>query len=156
VSWIGDEHDRIKAHEGLRLRAYDDFTGKELKRGDTLQGKLTIGYGRNLSDNGISEQEADALFHQDFHAALNEARQRIHFFDTLSDDRKGVMVNLIFNMGWPRLSLFKKFLRASAQRNYRAGAWELLDSKYARQVGQRAVDLADRWRGGKIKPENMA
>ena len=44
----------LKRHEGLRLKPYQDTIGK-----------LTIGYGRNLDDRGISKEEAEYLLRND-------------------------------------------------------------------------------------------
>ena len=56
--------DLLLKHEGLRLHPYDDVTGKPP---ETLQGKITIGVGRNLTDVGITRTEALSLLKADIH-----------------------------------------------------------------------------------------
>jgi len=138
----------IRRHEGVRLRVYDDATGTELRPGYTLQGWPTIGIGRNLADPGISEAEAEILFGNDLKAALRVARSFAGpAWDRLDETRKAVLVDMAFNLGG-RLAAFVR-LRAAVQ----AGQWEqaareMLQSRWARQVGRRATELADMMRTG--------
>jgi len=64
----------IAEGESLILVVYDDATGRPLKQGDTLKGHPTIGYGRNLAGNGISEAEAHALLMSDLEDAESIAQ----------------------------------------------------------------------------------
>jgi len=65
----------------------------------------------------------------------------------LDEYRKNVIVNMLFNLGLPRLLKFKKMLKALREHDYERAADEMLDSKWAKQVGQRAERLAKtmRW-----------
>jgi len=62
----------------------------------------------------------------------------------LSDDRMRVMANMCFNLGYPRLSKFKKFLAAMQEEDWETAAEEMMDSKWATQVGDRAKRLRNR------------
>ncbi len=62
--------------------------------------------------------------------------------------RQDAMVNLCFNLGFSRLSLFTNALAAMAEANYDRAAMEFLDSKWARQVGKRSEDVAHMIRTG--------
>lgn len=121
----------IRRHEGESLKPYR-----------CSEGKLTIGVGRNLDDVGISKEESDMLFSADLQDAIIEARS-FSFFKDLSDVRKSVIVDMIFNLGLPRFSKFKKMLKAIETGDYNAAAFEMLNSKWANQVGYRAEELAD-------------
>ena len=128
--------ERIKRHEGLRLKPYR-----------CTSGKLTIGYGRNLEDNGISVAEADSLLNEDIKRCEAECQKALPWFTRLNSTRQGVVVELDFNLGLTRLLGFKKMLAACEQGNYEQAAREMLDSLWARQVGQRAVTLAELMKG---------
>jgi lysozyme len=130
--------ERIKRHEGLRLKPYRCSSGK-----------LTIGYGRNLEDNGISAAEADSLLNEDIKRCEAECQKAFPWFTQLNSTRQGVIVELDFNLGLTRLLGFKKMLAACEQGNYEQAAREMLDSLWARQVGQRAVTLAELMKGTK-------
>jgi lysozyme len=114
-------------------------------------GKLTIGWGRNLEDRGISDDEATIMFENDLDEAVNDARRLVPKFDLLSEVRKAVLVNLSFNLGGPKLAEFKKMLKAIDDGRYADAAHEMLDSAWSRQVGERAMRLAKQMALG-VKP----
>jgi lysozyme len=114
---------------------------------DTVE-KLTIGYGRNLDDNGISQAEADFMFDNDF----NRCERELAGCSWYRDQPEGVqdaLMNMCFNLGLPRLKGFKRMIAALQAKNYTVAAQEALDSKWATQVGQRAKDVAVMLREGK-------
>jgi lysozyme len=129
----------ILKHEGLRLLPYDDATGKAVTPATPLQGKLTIGVGRNLTDVGISHAEAMRLLKTDLQQAENKAHQ-YKFFQGLSKSRQAVVVSMVFNIG--SIGSFVKFRAALSVKDYALAAEEMLDSAWHRQVGKRAEDLA--------------
>lgn len=124
--------------EGLRLKPYVDTVGK-----------LTIGVGRNLTDVGISETEAQLLLRNDIAAAEQLLDAHIAWWRRLDEDRQRVLVNMAFNLG-PRLLEFKRTLYYVANGDYESAAAAMLESKWAQQVGPRAVRLADRMRGKEV------
>jgi len=123
--------DRLKKHEGFRSKPYR-----------CPAGKLTIGYGRNIEDNGITEAEASFLLVEDVKKCRAECQKSFAWFEAMDRDRQDVIVELDFNMGLKRLLGFKKMLAACARKDYEAAAREMLDSLWARQVGKRAQTLA--------------
>ena len=128
-----------------------DFEGLCLNPYRCTAGKLTIGYGRNLDDVGISRAEADMMFERDFAQAEAEARQlcrtyKVNYED-LIEQRFYVLTDMIFNMGYDRVSKFKKMLTALSKGDYDTAANEMLDSAWAIQVGNRAQQLALLMRG---------
>lgn len=128
--------ERIKQNEGLRLKPYR-----------CTAGKLTIGYGRNIEDNGITEAEASFLLENDIKNSEAECCRAFSWFQKLDDIRRGVIIELCFNMGLKRLRGFKKMLAACECGNYDNAAAEMLNSLWARQVGKRAKTLADLMKG---------
>jgi len=111
-------------------------------------GKLTIGYGRNLQDNGISLEEAEFMLDNDIKRALADVEDK----EWYKDQPEGVqraLVNMSFNLGLTRLLTFKKMIAALLEKDYAKAAREALDSKWAHQVGDRAKDIAVMIREGK-------
>jgi len=127
----------VKAHEGLRLKPYIDTVGK-----------TTIGYGRNLDDVGISKSEAMLLLKTDLKVAYEAVRLAIYGFDTLSEMRQAVLIDMMFNLGSPRFKQFKKMIQALEDNDYSRASFEMLDSKWAVQVGNRANYLAEKMKQG--------
>lgn len=122
--------EQLMRDEGLRLYPYTDDTGH-----------LTIGYGYNL-DNGIPQFIADALLDYKMTEASSELTKALPWSQTLDDARREALVNLVYNMGLNGLLTFRRMLIAMTNRDYAEAARELLDSRYASQVGQRANRLA--------------
>lgn len=120
----------VKRHEGLRLKVYKCTAGKN-----------TIGYGRNLDDVGISADEAEFLLKHDLENAEIDAK-RFPVYEKLNQVRKDVLIEMVFNLGYSRLSGFKKMFAALERKDYDGAANEMLDSKWARDVGERARTLA--------------
>ena len=120
----------LKRHEGLRLKPY-------LCTAD----QLTIGYGRNLESMGISRYEAEVMLVSDIERCYNEL-EVFEWFVGLDIVRQEAMVDLLFNLGLPRLLGFKKMIRHLSNKEYSQAAAELLNSRYAIQVGDRANELA--------------
>jgi lysozyme len=124
--------------EGLRLKAYVDTVGK-----------MTIGVGRNLTDKGISLDEAHVLLTNDMTAALDDCTGAFPWFAALDDARQRVLVNLCFNLGLPRLMGFRRMLIAMEYTRFNAAADELLDSDAARALPDRYGRLAQMLRTGR-------
>jgi lysozyme len=120
----------------------------ELKPYTDTAGKLTIGVGRNLTDDGISREEAIAMCDRDITEVWQELTSQVQCFGSLDNARQHVLVDMGFNMGWPRLRLFTKMLAAIEARDFDKAADEMLKSLWAKQVGDRATELAEMMRIG--------
>ena len=123
--------DQLIQHEGIRLSPYRDTVGK-----------LTIGVGRNLDDMGITRDEALFLLDNDILRAQSAVIHALPWSTTLDRPRFEVLVNMAFNLGINGLLGFAKFLAALQAGDYPTAAQEMLDSRWATQVGQRALELA--------------
>jgi|TARA_R110002020_G_scaffold58495_6_gene160390 lysozyme len=146
MATIKSLEDLLSLHEGVRLKAYDDATGKTVKPGDTVLGNVTIGIGRNLIGNGITTREMKALLKNDIIRARKRA-ERYKWFSAMNPPRQAVIVSLIFNMG--NIDSFVRMRAAIAVKDWETSAMELLDSKYSRDVGDRCLILSDMLRSGK-------
>ena len=136
---IDEIADALKAEEGFVAHCYICTAGAH-----------TVGYGRNIDQKhggiGISEDEADYLLRNDIDRTISEC-QRWDWFDELDPVRQSVVVQLCFQLGWPHLSGFNRMLTALTKQDYETAAAELLDSRFAEQVPQRANRLAEQLRG---------
>lgn len=120
----------LKRHEGRNLKPYK-----------CPAGKLTIGYGRNIEDNGISEIEAMVMLRNDIEQCYEELNVFSWFAD-LDQVRQEALIDMLFNLGLPTFLEFKKTLKFVAEGKYSQAAEEMLRSKWADQVGDRAKELA--------------
>jgi lysozyme len=152
--------DKLIEHEGMVLTVYQDTLGID-----------TIGIGRNLKDRGISPEElaymdipnmaivytegineADAryLAMNDIKIVENELVQVHKCVENLDAVRQLILMDMAFNMGVPRLCKFKKMWNAIHEGNFDAASLEMMDSKWARQVGSRARKLSDAMKSGEF------
>lgn len=129
--------EQLKRHEGLRLKPYR-----------CTAGKLSLGYGRNLEDKGISEHEAELMLSSDIHEVQDELTKLLPVYSKLNPARKDALTNMGFNLGVTGLLKFKKMISALEAGDYNLAAEEMLDSRWASQVGQRSKDLAEQVRTG--------
>jgi lysozyme len=134
-------------HEGLRQKAYDDQTGKILRRGQTLHGNLTIGVGRNLSARGLTRSEVSILLEHDI-ARASSAAAEYPYYDALTEARQAVCVSMVFNTGPRGWGTFKKCHAALGRGDWNEASVQLLDSRWSRQVGDRALHMAELLRTG--------
>lgn len=134
--------EQIKRHEGLSLYPYK-----------CTSGKITIGFGRNIEDNGISPDEAESMLERDLALCVSELERFVYSgtFKLLDEVRRGALVNMCYNIGLPSLMGFKKMWAALTIHDYQTAAGELLNSRYANQVPNRAKELAEQIRTGKYK-----
>ena len=104
-------------------------------------GYWTIGYGHNIQTNPIPERIAETLLVHDIATVLGQC-ESFDWFYPLSDIRKRVIVNMVFNIGVTGVSKFKKMIAAIEAEDWYLAAVEMADSKWFRQVGDRALRLA--------------
>jgi lysozyme len=123
--------DQLILHEGLKLEPYQ-----------CTAGKLTIGVGRNIEDIGITEDEARYLLDNDILRVCDELDRNLSWWRDLSDVRQRILVDMVFNLGISRFMQFQNTISAIENGDYDKAAEEMLDSRWAQQVGQRAHRLA--------------
>jgi len=126
----------IKRHEGFRPMAYRD-----------TEGFLTIGYGLNL-DDGISEPLAAHILEWQVNDRAKALAGIIPFWKDLSKNRQEVLINMAFNLGIPRLLKFQRMLEAARKGNISGVCSEMKDSRWYKQVGNRADELIEKYRQG--------
>ena len=125
-------------HEGIRLKPYRDTVGK-----------LTVGVGRNLDDVGITREEALMLLDNDIDKVRREVRRTFPWFAGLNPVRQNVVLNMVFNLGLPRFRRFTKTIAAVKAKHWDEAARQMLDSRWAEQVGRRARELAEMIKTGR-------
>jgi lysozyme len=131
---------QIERHEGYRRGAYQDSLGY-----------WTIGIGRLIDGRkggGITKDEARALLFNDITEKMRDLDRAIPWWSKLDDVRARVIVDMAFNLGIAGLLGFKDTLRAIHERRWDDAALGMLESKWATQVGSRAIRLAYMMRTG--------
>jgi lysozyme len=141
VSWIDIATKQIRFDEGEVLHAYTD-----------TMGWLTIGVGRLIDQRkggGISKDESEYLLRNDINSRVAALQSRISWFNGLDDARKGVLLNMSFQMGVEGLMGFHTTLARIKEGDCIGAAESMMQSKWATQTPARAKRLAQQMRTGK-------
>lgn len=129
---IKELKERLIQEEGLRLKPYR-----------CSEGKLTIGVGRNIEERGITEDEALYMLGNDVAIVCDELGAAIPWIFEIESTARMILVDMAFNMGVPRLLGFTNTLKYVRDGKYKKASVEMLDSRWAAQVGKRAKDLSN-------------
>jgi len=116
-----------------------EWEGLVLKPYECSQGFISIGIGRNLESNGITEQEADFLLNNDIKNVIIKLDTHWPVYKTFPEQAQMVVMDLVFNMGINTWLAFRKTRAYMELGEWEKAGDELLDSKYAEQVGRRAI-----------------
>jgi lysozyme len=130
--------DRLKMEEGFRQYPYLDSLGI-----------LTIGYGHNLVSNGVSREEAEIMLFSDVLKASRQVDAALPWSRDMDEVRYAILIDMAFNMGIKSLLKFKKTLSLVKAKLFQEAAIEMLQSVWAKQVGDRADRLAKAMDDGK-------
>lgn len=123
----------VLKHEGLKLKPYKD-----------TRGFTTIGVGRNLDVCGISSEEAYTMLDNDLTRCQLELIS-FSWYGCMDEIRKGVIIELVFNVGLSKALQFTKMIAALKILDYPTASKELLNSDWAVQVGRdRSNNMASR------------
>ena len=133
VTFMGPLIETLKRHEGVKAFAYQ-----------CTANKTTIGVGRCVDEDGgigLSDDEIEYLLMNDIE----------RWYGSLGKPRRDAMINLCFNLGLTRLRGFVKALEAMSRGQYDVAADEFMDSRWAKQVGDRAVEVTELIRSGEYR-----
>lgn len=132
--------DQLTRHEGYRKSAYQDSLGY-----------WTIGIGRLIDKKfkaGLTLVEAQYLLQNDVDRCAGELNDRLPWWQTLTPNRRYVLLNMCFNLGITKLLGFKNTLAMVQRGDYNGAAKGMLQSAWAKQVGSRATELSEQMRQG--------
>ncbi|MGH7773729.1 MAG: glycoside hydrolase family protein [Candidatus Binatia bacterium] len=132
--------EQLFKHEGFIPHAYQDSLGY-----------WTIGVGRLIDrrrGGKITKEEAQFLLDNDIKRVVAEVHKALPWVLTLNEARQEVLYNMAFNLGMAGLLKFRTTLAWIASGDYENAAGAMLLSKWATQVGGRAVELSEQMRTG--------
>lgn len=147
---ITDSYAQLKRDEGEVLHVYDDATGKPIVRGSTVVGYPTVGIGILLvkDKGGLRPEESEFIFRNRLKLLDAELPDRLPWIARLDPARKGVLINMAFQMGVAGLLGFKNTLAMVEAGRYGDAAKLMLESKWARQTPARAQRLSNQMATG--------
>ena len=119
-------------------------------------GYPTFGIGHLFTDNDpesgasvgteVSDDRVQEAFETDVETVLSDCERLYVQFEHLPEEVQLIIANMMFNMGYPRLSKFKGMKRGVDARDWNAAADEMVDSRWYDQVTNRAERLVERMR----------
>lgn len=120
----------VARHEGYRQHVYVDTVGKQ-----------TIGYGFNL-EQGLDATESRLVLEYRLNMLDEQLAYMLPFYTRLSAVRQDVLCDMAYNLGINGLLKFKMMIRALEKEDYYQASFEMMNSKWAEQVGNRARELS--------------
>lgn len=135
------------SHEKLRSELERD-EGRKNRLYRCTAGKLTIGIGWNIEDNGLPDEIVDALFAYSVGMVEGDLDRALPWWRDLSNARQRALLNMCFNLGLARLLKFENMLAALKEGRWLDAAAEAMASRWAVQVGDRAVRIAQMFKEG--------
>ena len=122
--------DTLRRHEGVKDTLYK-----------CTSDKWTIGVGRNLEDVGLSEEEIDYLLENDIIRTKDLMDNYMPWHKDLDEVRQEALINFVFNVGIGTAMKFKNGMLSLEEGDYSSAAAHMLDSAWAKQVGDRAIEI---------------
>ena len=137
--------EELIADEGMRLDVYK-----------CTAGYLTVGVGHRIIEGDaeygkplgytITERRMKQLFDLDIAIVREDCHRLYEDFSDLPEEAQRIIANMVFNMGLPRMRLFKAMRKCVNDRDWAGAALEMLDSKWARQLQNSSERLVKRMR----------
>lgn len=123
----------LTIEEGYLSQPYDCGTGHRLR---AQVGYVTIGIGRNLDANPLTDKEILFLFEQDFRRVYSQAETifSVNGFFKLTLFQRAAIVSLIFHLGYSGFLGFKKMITAIKSGDIEQAIFEMWNSKMGRET----------------------
>ena len=131
--------------EGIKYEIYLDHLGLPTFGIGHLVIESDEEYGEDVG-TPVSEDRVNECFERDIAITLEDCHKLYDDFDDLPEEAQLIIANMCFNLGYPRLSAFKEMKRGVDTRDWDTAADEMVDSKWYRQVTNRADRLVKRMR----------
>jgi lysozyme len=140
---INKLREQLKTDEGVEYEVYDDHLSYKTFGIGHLVKTTDEEYGAPVG-TPVSEERVNSVFDEDVETYIDETKKVFGNLEDMPQEVQQVLVNMCFNMGAPRLSQFKKFIKAIHDEDWATASVEMLDSRWAKQVGDRAIRLSNR------------
>ena len=142
---IGQLREELERDEGVKYEVYLDHLGYP-----------TFGIGHLITDDDpecgasvgteVDNDRVKEAFETDVETVLSDCERLYVQFEHLPEEVQLIIANMMFNMGYTRLSKFKGMKRGVDARDWEAAADEMVDSRWYKQVTNRADRLVKRMR----------
>ena len=138
--------EELAEDEGCKYEIYLDHLGLPTFGIGHLITKNDPEYGKDVG-TVIEQGRVQSAFNLDIAVTIEDCHRLYKDFDELPEEAQLIIANMMFNLGYPRLSKFKGMKAGVDSRNWSDAADEMVDSRWYTQVPNRARRLVDRMRG---------
>ena len=135
--------EELKEDEGCKYEIYLDHLGLPTHGIGHLITEWDEEYEKEVG-TPVSEERVNNCFQTDIHGTIKDCKILYSNFDELPGEVQLILGNMMFNLGRPRLSKFVKFRKAINNNDWQEAKIQMLDSKWAKQVPNRANRLSER------------
>ena len=142
---INELREELKEDEGCKYEIYLDHLGLPTFGIGHLVTEWDEEYEKPVG-TPVSEERVNKCFKMDVEGTISECKKLFNNFDDLPEEVQKICANMMFNMGRPRLSGFKKFIAALENKDWQECAVQMEDSRWHKQVTNRANRLISRMR----------
>ena len=138
--------EELKIDEGCKYETYLDHLGLPTAGiGHLLTGK-DAEYDKPIG-TAVSKERVDEWFEQDIQMTMNDCKKVFDDWDSMNEEVRLIMANMMFNLGYPRFCKFKKMIQAVKDGNWIEAGNQMQDSRWYKQVTNRADRLINRMKG---------
>lgn len=137
--------EELAEDEGCKYEIYLDHLGLPTFGIGHLITKNDPEYGKDVGAV-IEQSRVQSAFNLDITVTIEDCHRLYKDFNDLPEEVQLIIANMMFNLGYPRLSKFKGMKAGVDTRNWSSAADEMVDSRWYTQVPNRARRLVDRMR----------
>ena len=134
---------QLEIDEGVKYEIYLDHLGYPTFGIGHLVRESDPEHGQEVG-TAISADRVAEAFESDLEGVLSDCRKLYPDIDDLPEEAQQIIANMMFNLGYPRLSKFKNMKRCVDERDWMGAGEEMMDSRWYQQVPNRAGRLVNR------------
>ena len=129
--------------EGCKYEIYNDHLGYATFGIGHLVTDSDLEYGQEIGTE-VSKERVDECFKADIEITIEDCNILYSNFNDIPEEAQLILANMMFNLGRPRLSKFLKLKAAVDYEDWMEASVQMMDSKWAKQVPNRAKRLCER------------
>lgn len=137
--------EQLEIDEGVKYDIYLDHLGYPTFGIGHLITEDDLEHGQSVGTE-VSKERVEEAFEKDCEWVVRDCHKLYDSFDDLPEEVQQIVANMMFNLGYPRLSAFKGMKAGVDSQDWNEAADQMVDSRWYRQVGARAERLVERMR----------
>ena len=135
--------EQLEIDEGIKHEIYLDHLGYPTFGIGHLVTESDPEHGQEVGTS-VSEDRVIEAFESDLESVLSDCNRLYPDFESLPEEAQQIIANMMFNLGYPRLSKFRNMKACVDQKNWMGAGDEMMDSRWYNQVPNRAGRLVNR------------